>query len=83
MVDQDEGRLRVKLEPIKAGWAARGDGWAVHGVTREEAERKYREAVARHEAIAARTTKAAPFLATDVQHGAQKSPPDGTDGPVP
>jgi hypothetical protein len=40
----------VTVEPIKGGWAARGNGWAVHGKTREEAiclyqiaERKHRE----------------------------------------
>lgn len=31
------------LEEIKAGWAARGNGWAVHAKTKEEAINKYHE----------------------------------------
>ncbi len=42
------------LIPIKSGWAARGDGWAVHAPSREEATRKYEEAERRHKEIAAR-----------------------------
>ena len=33
---------------IKGGWAARGNGWAVHAKTKEEALRKYREAAEEH-----------------------------------
>ena len=29
------------LRKIKGGWAALGDGWAVHGATREEAVQRY------------------------------------------
>lgn len=42
------------LTPIKNGWAARGDGWAVHAPTRGEAIQKFREAEAKHEEIMAR-----------------------------
>lgn len=31
------------IEEIKAGWAAKGDGWAVHASTKEEAVKKYQE----------------------------------------
>ena len=47
--------MMPRLEPIKAGWAARGDGWAVHGSTKEEAERKFEEAQRRHEEMSKRT----------------------------
>jgi hypothetical protein len=39
------------LRTIKNGWAAYGDGWAVHAPTREEAIQKYWEAVERHRLI--------------------------------
>jgi len=39
---------------IKNGWAARGDGWAVHAPSQEEATRKFREAERRHQEIEAR-----------------------------
>jgi hypothetical protein len=42
------------LTPIKSGWAAHGDGWAVHGRTREEAIEKFREAERRHQEIDSR-----------------------------
>jgi hypothetical protein len=43
------------LEPIYGGkWAARGDGWAVHGATREEAIENYHKAEFKHQEIAAR-----------------------------
>lgn len=43
-----------KLTPVKNGWAARGDGWAVHAPSREEVIRKYEEAERRHKEIEAR-----------------------------
>ena len=47
-----------RLTRIKNGWAAssmkRGDRWAVHGATQEEAVRKFEEALARHKEIDAR-----------------------------
>ena len=39
------------LTPIKNGWAAHGDGWAVHAPTPEEAIQKFLEAVQRHREI--------------------------------
>ena len=42
------------LTPIKGGWAAHGECWAVHGRTPEEAIRKFREAEQRHQEIDAR-----------------------------
>lgn len=42
------------LVPIKNGWAAFGDDWAVHGATQEEAIEKYWKAVERHREIDAR-----------------------------
>ena len=43
-----------RLGEIKGGWAAYGDGWAVHGATKEEALKRYREAEERHREIDAR-----------------------------
>jgi hypothetical protein len=41
---------------IRAGWSARSpQGWAVHGSTKEEAERLYFEAVERRAEIMSRT----------------------------
>ena len=39
------------LTPIKNGWAAHGDGWAVHAPTPEEAIQKFLEAEERHREI--------------------------------
>lgn len=39
------------LTPIKNGWAAHGDGWAVHASTAEEAVQKFLEAEQRHREI--------------------------------
>lgn len=47
-------RKSLDLRPIKSGWAALGDGWAVHGETEEEAVRLYHEAIERHGEIDAR-----------------------------
>ena len=33
-----------RLEQIKNGWAALGEGWAVHGSTQEEALELFRQA---------------------------------------
>ena len=49
----------MKLEPIKGGWAARGDGWAAHAPTREEAERKYIDAERQHREIEQRPQRSA------------------------
>jgi hypothetical protein len=42
---------KPELTPIKNGWAAHGDGWAVHGLTPEEAIQKFLEAEQRHREI--------------------------------
>jgi hypothetical protein len=48
----------LDLKPVKGGWAAFGDGWAVHGKTEEEAVRLYHEAVERHREMDARAVEA-------------------------
>lgn len=53
----DMERKPLDLKPIKNGWAALGDGWAVHGKTEEEAVRLYHETVEKHREIDARTIK--------------------------
>ncbi len=53
MEQQQESREPI-LVPIKNGWAALGEGWAVHGRTQEEAIQKFREAEQRHQEIDAR-----------------------------
>jgi hypothetical protein len=50
---------RVNIKRVKNGWAALGDGWAVHGKTEEEAIKHYHEAVAKHREIRARSIVAA------------------------
>lgn len=42
---------RPALTRIKNGWAAHGDGWAVHAPTPEEAMQKFLEAEQRHREI--------------------------------
>lgn len=42
------------LTKIKAGWSARGNGWAVQGATEEEALALFRDASLEYEKIAAR-----------------------------
>jgi hypothetical protein len=42
------------LCPIKSGWAARGNGWAVHAPTQEEALEKFRETEALRREILSR-----------------------------
>ena len=42
------------LVPIKTGWAAIGDGWAVHASSREDAIERFKEAERRHQKIEAR-----------------------------
>jgi hypothetical protein len=43
-----------QVVPIKSGWAAVGDGWAVHGKTQEEARRLFEVAELKHQEIDAR-----------------------------
>lgn len=40
-----------RLMKIKSGWAAVGQGWAVHGLTEEDARREFAEAERRHAEI--------------------------------
>ncbi len=40
-----------RLMKIKNGWAAVGDGWAVHGVTERDALEKFEQAERRHAEI--------------------------------
>ena len=42
---------RARLVQIKGGWAAHGDGWAVHASTRGEAIKRFHEAEKVHEKI--------------------------------
>ena len=42
------------LQPIKNGWSAVGNGWAVHGASPDEARRKFDEALKRHAMIEGR-----------------------------
>jgi hypothetical protein len=44
---------KIPITPIKNGWAAFGDGWAVHGATQQEALARYWERVAKYQEIAA------------------------------
>jgi hypothetical protein len=46
--------MEPKLERIKGGWAARAERWAVHGETKQDAIRLFREAEQRHKVIDAR-----------------------------
>lgn len=43
--------MPLALTKIKNGWAAHGDGWAVHAATKEEAIQKYCVAEIRHQEI--------------------------------
>ena len=43
--------IEPKLTQVTGGWAAHGDGWAVHGQTRDEALRLFGEALKRHAEI--------------------------------
>lgn len=45
------------LERIKGGWAARGDGWAVHARSKDDALERFWEAVAKHKEIDRRPLK--------------------------
>jgi hypothetical protein len=48
---REEVGTEPTLTPIKNGWAAHAEGWAVHGTTQEEALQNYYEAKARHREI--------------------------------
>lgn len=51
MVSHCREAERPDLTPIKNGWAAHGNGWAVHAATPEEAIQKFLEAERRHREI--------------------------------
>ena len=53
-MEQQYERKEPTLAPIKNGWAALGNGWAVHGSTREEALENYHKAEERHREIDSR-----------------------------
>jgi hypothetical protein len=44
----------MRLEPVKGGWAALGDGWAVFAPTEDEAAQRFAEAERKHQEIDAR-----------------------------
>jgi hypothetical protein len=57
-----------RLVPIKSGWAAVGDGWAVHGTTQEEARQLFEAAEKKHQEIDARpNVSMIPEWETDAQ----------------
>lgn len=47
----DQHLMPLALTKIKNGWAAHGDGWAVHAPSKEEAIQKFRVAEIRHQEI--------------------------------
>jgi len=54
---EDTRETEPILSEIKNGWAALGDGWAVHGRTKDEALQKYYEAEVKHREIEQRPLK--------------------------
>jgi len=57
--------VQPRFQEIKNGWAAVGDGWAVHASTKEDALRQYEEAERRHREIDKRPLPTAPALGED------------------
>lgn len=47
-------QIEPRLVPVKQGWAAVGDGWAVVGATRDEARKRFNAAEERHAELRAR-----------------------------
>lgn len=64
------------LTPIKGGWAAVGQGWAVFGSTRDEALARFEEAEARHETMRQREARDR----TDVSDAERPSGQSRSDG---
>jgi hypothetical protein len=60
-MEHQQERKEPFLRPIFEGWAAHGDGWAVHGCTREEAIEKYWKAKQRRREILARPPRYKPM----------------------
>ncbi len=50
-MEYNQGQILPIVKPIKNGWAAYGDGWAIHASTPEGAIQKFREAECRHQEI--------------------------------
>ena len=46
----------MRLEQVKGGWAAIGDGWAVFAPTEDEATKRFTEAEHKHREIDERST---------------------------
>jgi hypothetical protein len=53
-MDEHRRENEPRVEPIKGGWAARGEGWAVHAPTRDEAIERYEERARHYREIDAR-----------------------------
>ena len=47
----NQEQIQPVVKPIKNGWAAYGNGWAVHAYTPEGAIQKFRDAECRHQEI--------------------------------
>ena len=47
-------QIEPRLVPVKQGWAAVGDGWAVVGTTRDEARKLFSAAEEKHAQLRAR-----------------------------
>jgi len=55
LLDQYTGSAIPRIEAVKNGWAAYGNGWAVRGETPEDARARYLEAERRHREIESRS----------------------------
>jgi hypothetical protein len=53
----------MRLERVREGWAAIGDGWAVFAPSKEEAEARFIEAERKHEEIDARAATSSEYAA--------------------
>ena len=53
MMEPQQELREPTLTPIANGWSAHGDGWAVHGRTREEAIENFHKAEQRRREILA------------------------------
>ena len=49
-------QIEPRLVPVKEGWAAVGDGWAVFAHSRDGAVAAFEAAARKHEELASRTT---------------------------
>ena len=53
-------QIEPRLVPVKEGWAAVGDGWAIFAPSRADAGRRFEEAQRKHREIESRAD--APML---------------------